>query len=145
MIRFALLVLSLFICFASFSCQTYTSGLKQSMTLADETAATGTLRTIALAQKTYSITNGDYGTFKQLSDGGYLDSRFNSDKPALTDYVLSMEVTPKGEGKAEGFYSCNADPKPERAGRHFYIDSTSEGTHINPSAPATATDPIMQR
>jgi hypothetical protein len=144
MIRFALLALSLLICLASFSCQTYTSGLKQSLTRADETAATGTLRTIALAQKTYSVTSGDYGTFKQLADGGYLDPRFNSDKPTLKDYVLTMEVTPKAEGRAEGFYSCNADPTSDQAGRHFYIDSTSSELHVNPSAPATANDPIAQ-
>ena len=144
MTKFALLALSLLVCLASFSCQTYTSGLKQSLTAADETAATGTLRTIALAQRTYSITSGDYGTFKQLSDGGYLDSRFNSDKPAIKDYVLTMVVTPKGEGKAEGFYSCNADPTREQAGRHFYIDSTSSDLHVNPTAPATANDPIVQ-
>jgi hypothetical protein len=144
MTKFALLALSLLVCLASFSCQTYTSGLKQSLTAADETAATGTLRTIALAQKTYSVTSGDYGTFKQLSDGGYLDSRFNSDKPAIKDYVLTMVVTPKGEGKAEGFYSCNADPTREQAGRHFYIDSTSSDLHVNPTAPATANDPIVQ-
>jgi hypothetical protein len=145
MTKFALLALSLLVCLATFSCQTYTSGLKQSLTAADETSATGTLRTIALAQKTYTVTSGgEYATFQQLSEGGYLDSSFNADKPAIKDYVLTMEVTPKANGKAEGFYSCNADPTREQAGRHFYIDSTSSETHVNPSAPATANDPTLQ-
>jgi len=145
--RFAPLTLTLLICIASFSCQSYTSGLQKSLARADETAATGSLRTIAVAQKTYTVTSGgDYATFQQLSEGGYLDSRFNSDKPAIKDYVLSMTVTPKAAGQAEGFYSCNADPTGagEQAGRHFYIDSTSSGLHVNPTAPATANDPILQ-
>jgi hypothetical protein len=145
--RLAVLALILLTCIASYSCQAYTSGLQQGLTGADEAAATGTLRTIGVAQKTYAVTSGgDYGTFKQLSDGGYLDSRFNSDKPAIKDYVLTMEVTPKSEGQAEGFYSCNADPTGTgaQAGRHFYIDSTSSEPHVNPNAPATAKDPILQ-
>lgn len=51
MYRFAVLALTLLICSASFSCQTYTSGLQQSLAHADEAAATATLRTITLAQK----------------------------------------------------------------------------------------------
>jgi hypothetical protein len=143
--RYTVLALTLLICIASFSCQTYTSGLKQSLVHADETAATATLRAIALAQKTYSVSNdGGYGTFKQLCDGGYLEARFNSEKPALKDYVLTMTVAPKAASQAEGFYSCNADPTGDHAGRHFYIDSTSTDLHVNPSAPATANDPTAQ-
>ena len=145
--RFALLALTLLICFASFACQTYTKGLQQTVAHADETAATATLRTIAVAQKTYVVTSGgDYGTFKQLSEGGYLDSRFNSDKPAIKDYVLTMQVTPKTDAKPEGFYSCSADPTGAgaQAGRHFYIDSTSPELHVNSTGPATANDPILQ-
>jgi hypothetical protein len=145
--RFTVLALTLLVCIATFSCQTYTTSLKQSLARADETAATGTLRTIALAQKTYTVTSGgDYATFPQLSEGGYLDSRFNSDKPAIKDYVLTMTVTPKSGGQAEGFYSCNADPirAGDQAGRHFYIDSASPEMHVNPTAPATASDPILQ-
>jgi Tfp pilus assembly protein PilE len=147
MIRFAVLALTILIFIASFSCQSYTTGLQQSVARADETAATSALRTIAVAQKTYAISNeGGYGTFQQLCDGGYLDSRFNSDKPAIKDYVLSMNVIQKSAGQAEGFYSCNADPTGTgaQAGRHFYVDSTAAELHINPSEPATAKDPIVQ-
>ncbi len=147
MYRFVVLALTVLICIASLSCQTYTTGLKQSLARADETAATSALRTIAVAQKTYSISNdGGYGTFQQLCDGGYLDSRFNSDKPAIKDYVLSMNVTQKSAGQVEGFYSCNADPTGTgaQAGRHFYMDSTATELHINPSEPATAKDPTLQ-
>ena len=139
--------LALLICTASFSCQSYTKGLQQGVVRADETSVTATLRTIALTQNTFAVTSGgDYGTFKQLAEGGYLDSRFNTDKPAMNNYALTMTVTPKAEGKPEGFYSCNADPTGvgTQSGRHFYIDSTSPELHVNPSGPATASDPIAQ-
>ena len=84
MFRFASQATTVLICLASLSCQNYSSGLQQSVTRADETVATGALRTIAVAQQTYSVTNeGNYGTFPQLSAAGYLDERFNADKPAL--------------------------------------------------------------
>jgi len=143
MFRFALLATTFVICLASLSCQNYSSGLQQTVTRADETAATGALRTIAVAQQTYSVTNdGNYGTFQQLVAGGYLDDRFNSDKPALKNYVLTMEV---GKGAEGPFYSCNADPAGEGPqGRHFYIDSKSTGLHANATQAASAGDPIAQ-
>lgn len=144
MFRLAVLALALTVSLASFSCQTYTSGLKKSLASADETAATGTLRTIAVAQQTYATSNNsEYGTFQQLCDGGYLDARFNSDNPAIKDYVLTMEV-----GKESGgpFFHCHADPSGASAqtGRHFYIDASTV-LRVNPSAPATATDPAVQQ
>ena len=143
MFRFALLATTLLICLAVVSCQNYSSGLQQSVTRADETVATGALRAIAMAQQTYSVSNeGDYGTFPQLAAGGYLDERFNSDKPALKDYVLTMEVV-KGSGGP--FYSVNADPAGEGPqGRHFYMDSRSNALHANATQPATASDPVAQ-
>ena len=143
MFRFALLATTVLICIVSLSCQNYSSGLEQSVARADETAATGALRTISVAQQTYSVTNeGNYGTFPQLSAGGYLDERFNSDKPALKNYVLTMEVV-KGPGGP--FYSCNADPAGEGPqGRHFYMDSRSNALHANATQPATASDPVAQ-
>jgi hypothetical protein len=147
MFRFAGLALLLLLGVAALSCQSYNAGLQQSVTHADETAATGALRAIAIAQTTYSVSNnGDFGTFPQLCEGGYLDARFNADKPAIKDYVLTMTVTPKAEGGPEGFYSCNADPvgTGAQAGRHFYIDSTSAGLHANSSQTATVNDPIAQ-
>ena len=143
MFRFALLATTLLICLASLSCQNYSSGLQQSLTRADEIVATGALRAIAVAQQTYSVSNeGNYGTFPQLSAGGYLDERFNSDKPALRNYVLTMEVVKGAEGP---FYSCNADPAGEGPqGRHFYMDSRSNALHVNATQPASASDPVAQ-
>ncbi len=127
------------------SCQSYTSGLEQSLARADETAAISLLRTISIAEKTYSITNsGEYGTLKQLADGGFIDARYAGEKP-VRDYIITLNVTGKGSG-AEGSFTCNADPEKigERAGRHFYIDSTADGIHVNDNQPATASDKVLQ-
>jgi hypothetical protein len=137
MIRFATIIL---VCMAALSCQSYTTGLQQSVGKTDEISAIAALHSIAAAQRTYSITSGgNYGTFQQLVEGGQLDSRFNSNKPELKDYVLTMDVS-------SNRFSCNADPKRggPQAGRHFYIDSTSTEIHVNPSQPATATDGALQ-
>jgi hypothetical protein len=144
--RFILAVSAL--CLLTFlnGCQTYTQGLQQSLARADETAALTMLRAIALAQRTYSITNsGEYGTLKQLGDGGFIDARYAEDKP-VKDYVITCTVTPKTSGAPEGSYSCNADPEKtgERAGRHLYIDSTSTVIRYNDTQPATATDQALQ-
>ncbi|PWT95941.1 MAG: hypothetical protein C5B55_00640 [Blastocatellia bacterium] len=116
------------------------------MARADDTVAISALRTIALAERTYSVSNGgDYATLKQLTEGGFLDSRFAGDKP-VRDYVLQLKLTTKDEGGGEASYSCNADPDQigDRAGRHFYIDSTSNLIHVNDTQSATAADRIVQ-
>ena len=146
MIRRLSLIAVLILAVSLTSCQTYTSGLQQSLARADETAAISLLRTIIVAQRSYSLTNsGEYGTLKQLVDGGFMDARFGSEKP-VKDYTITLNVTPKSAGEAEGSYTCNADPeKPaERAGRHLYIDSTADGIHVNDTQPATATDKLLE-
>jgi Tfp pilus assembly protein PilE len=146
MLRLATPALAILICLVSLSCQSYTTGVQQTVARADETAATAALHAIATAQQTYSLSNGDYGTFQQLCEGSFLDSRFNSSKPTIKDYVLTMAVAPKAQGQAEGFFSCNADPvgTGPQAGRHFYIDSTSSQLHVNSNESATAKDPVAQ-
>jgi hypothetical protein len=124
--------------------QTYTGGLKQSVARANEMSAIAVLRSIALAQQTYSVSNGGkYGTFQQLGEGGFLDPSISPTNPEVKEYVLKMEVNDKPGFE---FYSCTADPKRagEMAGRHFYIDSTSREMHVNPTQPATASDPTYQ-
>ena len=127
-------------------CQSYEKGLEQSVARADETSTIAFLRAIALAERTYSLTNsGEYGTLKQLADGGFLDGRYAGEKP-LKDYVVTLVVTPKAPGTPEGSYVCNADPeKPgERLGKYFYVDSSSTYIHFNDTQPATASDKIVQ-
>jgi Tfp pilus assembly protein PilE len=122
------------------SCQSYSTGLQQSVARADEMSAVGALKTIATAQQAYALSNsGSYGAFQQLCEAGYLDERFNSATPEIKDYVLSMDVTADS-------YRLNADPARagEQAGRHLYMDSTSPLIRVNATQPATAKDPLMQ-
>jgi hypothetical protein len=131
------------ICLVSLSCQSYSTGLQQSVARADETAATGALRTIATAEQTYSVTNGGgYASFQQLCAGGYLDSRFNFEKPVLKEYVLTMETGTNADGP---YFHGNAEPTGTgpQAGRHFYIDQTSV-LRVNPTQPASQADPVSQ-
>lgn len=144
MFRFAILALTALICSASLSCQTYSTGLQQSLVRADETAAIAALHSIAVAEQTYSISNGgNYGTMQELRDAGYLDSRFDSTNGGVKDYSLTISTKPQSGGAAASF-SCNADPtnSGSQAGRHLYVDSTSAAIHVNPTQPATASDPI---
>ena len=41
------------------SCQSYTSGLQRSVVRANETAAIALIRTISIAERTYSLINDD--------------------------------------------------------------------------------------
>lgn len=146
MFRFCKFPLAMFLCVAALSCQTYTEGLEKSVARGNETGAIAALHTISTAQQTYSITNeGNYGSLEQLSEGGYLDARFKSAGGGVKDYVLTMTTTPKSPGQPASF-SCTADPKNPgpTAGRHFYIDSTSQLIHVNATQTATAEDPIQQ-
>jgi hypothetical protein len=127
-------------------CQTYTESLEKSVDRANEIGAIAMLRAIALAQRTYSISNnGEFGTLQQLADGGFLDPRYVTDKP-VRDYVITLNVTPKEQGMPEGSYTINADPETpsEKFGRHLYLDSTSNIIHVNLKEPATASDPAIQ-
>jgi hypothetical protein len=140
MIRILIIVGVLIACSLLLSCQTYTTGLQQGVARADETSAIAAMKTISSAQQAYALSSGGaYGTFQQLCDGGYLDARFNSSTPQIKDYVLSMDVSGNS-------YRLNADPERpgDQAGRHLYLDSTSPLIRVNPTQPATASDPLLQ-
>jgi hypothetical protein len=147
MFRFSVLALTIGICLASLSCQTYSTGLQQSLGAANEAAAIAALHSISVAEQTYSISNGgNYGTLEQLRDAGYLDVRFNAPNGGVKDYALTISTKPQS-GEAPPSFNCNADPvnSGPQAGRHFYIDSTSPSIHVNASQPATAADPAHQQ
>ena len=131
----------------SLACQTYTDTLVESPRRVDERVAISTLRSIGQAQTAYSLTNsGDYGTFEQLVAGGHLDARFNSSKPKLAGYFLTMTVNNRSSGGTQSSYHCNADPDPvmNATGRHFYLGSDSPELRANSTKPATATDEAFQ-
>jgi len=144
MFRFEIPAMVVLICLALLSCQTYSTGLQQSVARADETTAIAALHAIAVAEQTYSLSNGgNFGTLEQLSNAGYLDVRFNAANGGVKDYSLTINPkTQLAEGGAS--FTCNADPTNSgpQAGRHFYIDSTSQAIHVNPTQPATVSDPV---
>lgn len=146
MTRLVALSALLAIFFSAGACQTYTSSLQHSVERANETAALALIRNIGIAERTYNLSNvGEYATLQQLVDGGFLDPRYAAEKP-LKDYVVTLTVTPKNANEPTGSFSCNADPDKtgDRIGRHFYIDSSSDGIHVNDTQPASAADKVME-
>jgi hypothetical protein len=124
----------------SVGCKTYTSNVQKTQARADEASVVSALRTVNLAQQAHALTNGgNYGTFVQLAENGYLDSRFGSDTPELHGYVLTMTIGDKT-------FNCNADPtlSGDLKGRHFYLDSTSPLIRVNATQPATAKDEVAK-
>ena len=109
----------------------------------NEAVTINTLRTISQAQMLYHEANsGNYGTFEQLSAGGYLDSRFNGSNPSLYGYTLTMNLTPKSDA-SDSTFTCNADPAGNAQGRHFVVDS-SGAIHVNATQPASVNDEVLK-
>src|SRR5678816_3941645 len=62
---------------------------KSSVRKANEAAAVATLNAIRVAEAKYVIDHkGQYGTFPQLFELGYLDKRMNYDQPHDRGYVF---------------------------------------------------------
>ena len=121
-------------------CQTYNTGLVQTAARGDEAVVFSNLRSIMRAQSAYNLSTGSYGTFDQLTDGGYLDTRFKGEKPVVSEYAYTITVN------SGSSYSVNADPgrTGDRGGRHFYVDSTSNEIHVNNTQSATAADETLK-
>ncbi len=140
MTRYFAAALMFLICLVVPGCQSYNKGLQEGSARVDETVVVSTFGSIRSAQQAYNLSHDSFGTFPQLAEGGYLDSRYNTDQPVMKGYVLTMTVT-RG---SEGSYACNANPARETSGRYFYIDSTSPAIHVNATQPATAQDDVLQ-
>jgi len=114
MFRYFTVVLALLACVALSGCQKHTSGLIEGAARGDEAVVFSNLRSIMLAQNAHNLSTGSYGTFQQLTDGGYLDARFKGDNPVVKEYKYTMTVTEKTPDTVVASYTCNADP--ERTG-----------------------------
>lgn len=122
----------------------YNDTIQRRVISANEAGALYTLELIAAAEHVHLQTYGEYGTLRQLTDSGILQTEFSGDPPASGGYVYTVRVTPK-TGAAAPSYSVNADPA--RAGgrdatgrRHFFISSEVIGVRFNEDRPATAAD-----
>jgi prepilin-type N-terminal cleavage/methylation domain-containing protein len=118
-----------------------------SVAKANEAAAVATLNSIRVAQAKYVVDHkGQYGTFRQLFEEGYLDKRFNYDKPHNRGYVFVMTLVTKSEDKA-GTFSVNANPEQSKGigatgGNFYYVDPES-GICFSHVGPATAADDTL--
>jgi prepilin-type N-terminal cleavage/methylation domain-containing protein len=120
---------------------------KSSVRKANEASAVSTLNAIKVAQARYVIDHKEqYGTFKQLFEEGYLDRRFNSEKPEIKGYLFTVTIIPKSEGKAAS-YSANANPEQSQGvgatGRNFYYIDPDSAICVSRDGPATAADDFL--
>lgn len=116
---------------------------------ANEAAAISHLNRLSTAQVTYynSKNRSGYGTFDQLSGGGYVASQFKGDAPVVDGYVFEMRLTPRS-GTQPAEFQINANPqKPTgltaTGGQYFYIGSDSGNVRVNSEKPAAAEDPAV--
>jgi prepilin-type N-terminal cleavage/methylation domain-containing protein len=123
------------------------TGWKTAVKSANEAAAIKTLRTIAEQQMLFynSHQRSTFGTFDEMLKENMLDTRFAGTTPVVEGYIFQMRVIPKSTSTQPG-YAVNADPQvTEGVGatgkNHFYLDSDSNTIHVNPTQPATVSDP----
>lgn len=121
--------------------------LRSSVRKANEAAAVATLNAIRVAEAKYSIDHkGQYGTFRELFEQGYLDKRMNHDKPHDRGYVFVITLIPRSETSVASF-SVNANPEqPDglgATGRNFYYLDPESGICFSTTGPATAADDTL--
>jgi prepilin-type N-terminal cleavage/methylation domain-containing protein len=120
---------------------------KSSVRKANEAAAVSALGAIRVAQAKYVIDHkGQYGTFRELVEEGYLDKRFNADQPHERGYVFVITLIPKSEGKVATF-KVNANPEQSTGlgatGKNFYYVDPESGICFSTTGPASAADDTL--
>jgi len=120
---------------------------KSSVRKANEAAAVATLNAIRVAEAKYIIDHkGQYGTFQQLFDQGYLDKRMNYDQPHDRGYIFVITLIAKSEHTVATF-SVNANPEQSQGlgatGRNFYYMDPESGICFSNTGPATAADETL--
>ena len=76
--------------------------LLRSRQAANESGAVSNIRAINTSQVTYVSTNGNFGSFPNLSSAGLLDSRFSADGNIVGGYAYTMA------GGGTGTYEVSA-------------------------------------
>ena len=120
---------------------------KSSVRKANEAAAVATLNAIRVAEAKYVIDHkGQYGTFQQLFEQGYLDKRMNHDQPHDRGYVFVITLIAKSENTVATF-SVSANPEQSQGlgatGRNFYYMDPESGICFSNTGPATAADETL--
>jgi prepilin-type N-terminal cleavage/methylation domain-containing protein len=120
---------------------------KSSVRKANEASAIGTLNAIRVAQAKYVVDHkGQYGTIPELFEQGYLDKRFNSEKPHNRGYVFLLTLIPKTDEKTASF-QVNANPEQSQGigatGRVFFYVDPEGGICFSHDGPASAADEVL--
>ena len=120
---------------------------QSSVRKANEAAAVATLHAIRIAEAKYIIDHkGQYGTFQQLFEQGYLDKRMNHDQPHDRGYVFVITLIAKSENTVATF-SVSANPEQSQGmgatGRNFYYMDPESGICFSNTGPATAADDTL--
>ena len=120
---------------------------QSSVRKANEAAAVATLHAIRVAEAKYVIDHkGQYATFQQLFEQGYLDKRMNHDQPHDRGYVFVITLTAKSENTVATF-SVSANPEQSQGlgatGRNFYYMDPESGICFSHTGPATAADDTL--
>lgn len=120
---------------------------QSSVRKANEAAAVATLNAIRVAEAKYVIDHkGQYGTFRQLFEQGYLDKRMNYDQPHDRGYVFVITLIAKSENSVSTF-SVSANPEQSQGlgatGRNFYYMDPESGICFSNTGPATAADDTL--
>jgi hypothetical protein len=126
----------------------YNDTIQRRVVAVNEADALYSLELLAAAEHIHLQAYGEYGTVKQLTDTGILQTNFDGDPPAREGYAYTVKLTPRS-GAQTPSYSINADPlratgRDATGHRHFYISSEVIGTRYNEDRPATATDKPRQ-
>ena len=126
----------------------YNDTINRRVVAVNEADALYTLELLAAAEHVHLQAYGEYGTVKQLTDSGILQTEFGGDPAARAGYVYTVKLTPKTDARPPA-YSINADPiratgRDATGRRHFYISSEVIGVRYNEDRPATATDKPRQ-
>jgi prepilin-type N-terminal cleavage/methylation domain-containing protein len=122
---------------------TYQSSVRK----ANEASAVSTLNAIRVAQAKYTLDHkGQYGTFPELFEQGYLDKRFNVEKPHNRGYIFVLRLVPKSDDQVASF-SVNANPEQSEGlgatGKNFYYVDAESGICYSSAGPATAADDTL--
>ncbi len=126
----------------------YNDTIQRRVVAVNEADALYTLELIAAAEHVHLQAYGEYGTIKQLTDTGILQTEFYGDTPARAGYAYTVKLAPKSDAQPASF-SVNADPlrangRDATGRRHFYISSEVIGVRYNEDRPATAADKPRQ-
>ena len=120
---------------------------QSSIRKANEASAVTTVNAIKIAESKYAIDHqGRYGTFSQLFSEGYLDKRFNAEKPHVRGYIFVLTLVDKNE-RAAISYQLNANPECAEGigatGKIFYYSEPDAGVYFNRDGVADADDELL--